>query len=102
MAALSSSPLPPVDLSKLPPMYLLPGHLTDDKQQELKELLRSCKSNLAETASNALLFITDCQTSKRAEFELRRQGVNATPADPSVGPEESSQPIHVVNFNSSG
>jgi len=65
--------LPPVDLSSMPPMYLLSGHLKPPEHQKLKEKLRQCRCPLREFARDATVFIANVGAKRRCELELRKQ-----------------------------
>jgi len=66
---------PPVDLSGIPPAYLLKGHLKPPEYQKLKDKLRLCRCPLMEIASHARVFIVNVSSRPRCELELRKCGL---------------------------
>lgn len=76
MRAVSLSPtsttsLLGLDLSKLPPIVILPAHLKNDEERLLRETLRQYEAPLTTDVSRAKVFIGKIGTRRRAEFELR-------------------------------
>ncbi|KAL6702517.1 hypothetical protein ACN47E_001581 [Coniothyrium glycines] len=62
---------PGLDLSRLPPIAVLPAHLKDDEERTLRETLRQYDAPLTTDVSRAKVFIGKVGTKRRAEFELR-------------------------------
>jgi DNA polymerase IV len=61
-----------VDLSTLPPVYVIPAHLEQDELHDVEDSLIRCHANLTYDAAEARLFISSVNTKKRAQFELRK------------------------------
>lgn len=85
---------PSLDLSHLPPTFLLPTHLSSSQILDSEAQLRSCNCPLAPSVSTASLFLADINTSKRAAFELRGRGLKTTYLSSS----SSEPPIRVVKL----
>lgn len=83
----------PLDLSNLPPTFLLPTHLTLDRTHTLTTQLRTCGCPLVSSVSAAVLFLADINTAKRSEFELRGRGLKTTPA-----PSNTDEAVRVVKL----
>ncbi|CUS07925.1 unnamed protein product [Tuber aestivum] len=66
----------PLDLSHLPPTFLLPTRLAQPKANEISSQLRSCKCPLTSNPADASLFVGDINMPKRCEFELRGRGLS--------------------------
>lgn len=67
----STIPLPGLDLSKIPPVFVLSAHFKDDEQRVLEATLRQYDAPLTTDVSRAKVFIGRVGTKRRAEFELR-------------------------------
>jgi DNA polymerase IV len=74
-AALRSSPTPEkdfVDLSRLPPVYVISAHLDEDELHVIEDFLIKCHATLTYDAAEARIFLSNLNTKKRAQFELRK------------------------------
>jgi hypothetical protein len=71
----SLAPPPPLDLTHLPPTYVLPAHLSREKLAEIQDQLRTCKCPLIDVSTEASLFLADVNTKRRCELELRRKDI---------------------------
>lgn len=89
-----ASDSPSIDLSHLPPTFLLPTHLSTSQALENETQLRSCSCPLAPSIFTASLFLADINTSKRAAFELRGRGLKTT----TLLSSSSEAPIRVVKL----
>lgn len=85
---------PPIDLSHLPPTFLLPTHLSTSQALENETQLRLCSCPLAPSIFTASLFLADINTPKRAAFELRGRGLKTT----TLSSSSSEAPIRVVKL----
>lgn len=83
-----------LDLSHLPPTFLLPTHLSPSEAVETEIQLRSCGCPFAPSIYTASLFLGDINTSKRAAFELRGRGLKTT----TLSSSSSEAPIRVVKL----
>lgn len=89
-----ASSSPSLDLSHLPPTFLLSTHLSPSQAVEAEAQLRSCGCPFAPSIATASLFLADINTSKRAAFELRGRGLKTTASSSS----SSEAPIRVVKL----
>lgn len=85
---------PSLDLSHLPPTFLLPTHLSPSQVVEAEIQLHLCRCPFASSVSTASLFLADINTSKRAAFELRGRGLRTT----TLSSSSSEAPIRVVKL----
>ena len=70
----SSSPPPPqksLDLSTLPPIYVLPTHLAPDDLHDVEDRIQDLKGELTYDINEARIVLGKVATKKRAELELR-------------------------------
>lgn len=77
----SSSPLlhvGSIDLSGLPPIHVIPAHLTDEELHAYEDDLIRCHAPLTYDTNEAKIFIGNVHTKKRAQFELRKFGICTT------------------------
>jgi DNA polymerase IV len=89
----STISLPGLDLSRLPPIAVLPAHLKDDEERTLKETLRQYDAPFTTDVSRAKIFIGKVGTKRRAEFELRSRKLVV---EEIVTPKRSASPITPV------
>lgn len=78
----SDLPTPPVtdhggaiSLNRLPPIYVLPTHLTIDALHELEDDLMELGAPFTYDAREAKIFLTKVERKTRAAFDLRTKGV---------------------------
>lgn len=77
-----------LDLSTLPPIYLLPTRLDAEKAQDLKRALSAHGARLADSAPEARLFLGRVSTAKRALLEVRGRGLDLEEADEDKDPDD--------------
>jgi len=70
-----------LDLSSVPPIYILPTHLQTDDLHEAEDSLYHAGGHLSYNAGEAHLFLGRVSQKKRAAFDLRSRGVWTEPAD---------------------
>ncbi|KAF2875326.1 DNA polymerase beta [Massariosphaeria phaeospora] len=63
--------IPLLDLSSIPPIYLLSAHFQDEETREVENTLRRYGAPYTTDVSKAKVFIGRVGTKRRAEFELR-------------------------------
>jgi DNA polymerase IV len=61
----------PLDLSSIPPIFVLPAHFKDDEEYEVEEKLRRYGAPVTTDLSKVKVFIGKVGTKRRSEFELR-------------------------------
>jgi DNA polymerase IV len=66
-----TAPLQPVDFSSLPPIYVLPAHLTTDELHDIEDQIQDHHGDLTYDIAEARLVLGKIGTKKRAELELR-------------------------------
>ena len=78
----SDLPTPPetghsgsMSLNDLPPIYILPSHLTVDELHELEDEVMDLGAPLTYDANEAKIFLGRVERKTRAAFELRKKGV---------------------------
>ncbi len=64
-----------INLSVLPPVFVLPTHLTLAELHEAEDLLIRCGASLTYDVTEAKLILGKVGTKRRAEFELRCRGL---------------------------
>ncbi|MCJ1421423.1 hypothetical protein MMC32_007786 [Xylographa parallela] len=72
---LSSSPVPELNLSHLPEVYVLPAHLSVDRVHELEDQLTDAGATVVYDLQGARLILGALTTTKRAKFELHSRGL---------------------------
>ena len=93
LCSTDSSPSPPIaaepklDLSHLPPVYVLPIRLTEETLHSLEHSLTVNNAPLTYDLAEAKLVIADLNTARRCEMELREKGLWTQ----KVGPEEEKE-----------
>lgn len=64
-----------VVLSSLPPIFILPTHLTSEEQYEIEEELAELGGQLTYDPKEARIFLARITQKKRANFDLRARGI---------------------------
>ena len=65
-----------IDLSFLPPVYILASHLADDQQHEAEDTLINAGAPLTYDIKEANLVLGNIQTTRRAKLELQWKGLH--------------------------
>ncbi|KPI39217.1 DNA polymerase type-X family protein pol4 [Cyphellophora attinorum] len=82
-----------LDLSLVPPIYILPTHLSTEDLHEYEDQVYAAHGLLTYNASEARIFVGRVSQKKRALFELRAQGVYVDLTDqPAVLQDDSNGP----------
>ncbi|KAF2086426.1 Nucleotidyltransferase [Saccharata proteae CBS 121410] len=88
------APAPALDLSSLPPVFVLPTHLAVEELQELEDRLGEYGAPMTFDATEAKLFIGKVGTKRRAEMELRSRKLwtEEVKADPVASCDAGTKP----------
>ncbi|MCJ1434940.1 hypothetical protein MMC27_004310 [Xylographa pallens] len=74
-SSLSFVPVPELNLSHLPEVYVLPVHLSMDRVHELEDQLADAGATVVYNLQGAKLILGALTTAKRAKFELHSRGL---------------------------
>ncbi|KAK8231772.1 hypothetical protein HDK77DRAFT_453538 [Phyllosticta capitalensis] len=97
LASSSQIHLPQLDLSILPPVFVLPTHLAIDDLQELEDKLAEYGARITYDISEAKVVIGKVGTKRRAQLELRSRKLfteEAKPSDAASLSTEFQEPPH--------
>ena len=91
-----SSPTTTLDLSQLPPVFVLATHLSISEQHEAEDALSNGKAPLTYDIEEANLVLGNISRPRRARSELQWKGIHLE----DIGEEESRQPIRTSSSTS--
>lgn len=88
-----------ISLSYLPTTFLLYNRLSKDKHAEISTKLIAHGCRLTTIADSATLYLGDVQQPRRAQLELRKQGIWTEPEPKHITPRTSKgRPVEVVRL----